>query len=291
MLKEKKVYIIAPSSSPKNNTRDNLKFLKNLAFQSYFPMESVKAHLFHANTNAKRALFLKQAFEDKNSSMVWMLRGGYGFQKLHSVFSQLNLSQSKLFVGYSDGTALHLYLNAKKKSSLHAPTLSELKDLSQKELKTLEAVLKGKKKQLCFKNLKVYNPSGSSLSKLSSLKGRITGGNLSLISSCVGVFAFPKTEFLFLEDVNESAYKVDRLLHHLLYSGVFQSAKAILWGDFHPLKSKEFQKVLKSFAESCSLPFIYGLPCGHNKRMPLPFNTEAEIYLKGSKAELLVRTS
>ena len=317
MIEKKTVSLIAPSSAPKNKEwKKNFEILKSWGLKVDFPAYSLKPNFFHSHSDSKRALFLKQAFHKKSSSMVWMLRGGYGCQKLHAVFPQLPIKNSKLFIGYSDGTVLHLYLNSKNKASLHAPTLSELHELSSKELNALKACLMGQKQQLCFKNLKVFN-SSSDLKKLSSkfknskkhdslylktsktikhsegdffktLSGKITGGNLSLISTSVGAFKFPSTEFLFLEDVNESAYKVDRLLHHLLYSGVLKSTQAILFGDFYPLKNKEFQEVLKSFSQSCSIPLVWGLPCGHSKRMPLAFNTLAKLSWGVEQAHLTV---
>jgi len=313
MLKEKKVSIIAPSSPPKNKKwREGLKILKSWGLRVDFPDSSLNPDFFHSNSDLKRAFFLKRAWSQKSVSAVWMLRGGYGCQKVCSSFSPSLLKENKLFIGYSDGTALHLYLNAKNELSLHAPTLSELRELSLKEQNTLRAVLLGQKKQLCFKNLKLFAPSLKSFFKKKvlyplktqssakqkklhssgsmSIKGKITGGNLSLISTSVGAFPFPSSEFLFLEDINESAYKVDRLLHHLLYSGVLKSTKAILFGDFYPLKNKELQKVLQSFSQSCPLLFIYGLPCGHTKRMPLPLNTLSELSLTKEKASLTVNT-
>ena len=359
MLKEKKISIVAPSSAPKNNQwKKSFQILKSWGLKVDFPANSLNPNFFHSNSDSKRAFFLKKAFTKKSSSVVWMLRGGYGCQKLHSVFPEFNSSsgalekslgkklqknlgsrkpETKLFIGYSDGTALHLYLNSKNKNSLHAPTLSELNELSSKELNTLKSVLLGEKTKLCFKNLKVFHPlkfssldsfkKGSSviedfkqLSPRSSIKvssalkktasvnmlkeyknintqsqqtlrGKITGGNLSLLSTSVGAFKFPSKEFLFLEDVNEPAYKVDRLLHHLLYSGVLKSTKALLFGDFYPLKKREFQEVLKSFSQSCSLPLVWGLPCGHSQRMPLPFNTSAELSFHSDKAVLTVSTT
>ena len=312
MFKKKQVSIIAPSSPPKNNIRrKSLKILKDWGLKADFSDKSISPYLFHANTDSKRAFFLKKAFANQTSSVVWMLRGGYGFQKLQFVFPELvldlkktfktKIKKTKLFVGYSDGTVLHLYLNAKNKVSLHAPTLSELESLSPKEQKTLRSVLLGETQQVVFKGLKVFFPKTlssvfkkKSFKKLETkpitLKGKITGGNLSLISSSVGTFKFPSTEFLFLEDVNESVYKVDRMLHHLLYSGVLKSTKAILFGDFYPLKNKELQKLFESFSQSSSLPLIWGLPCGHSQKMPLPFNSQAELSLKGKQATLKVLT-
>ncbi|MBC6415159.1 MAG: LD-carboxypeptidase [Bdellovibrionales bacterium] len=284
-LKEKDcVFIVAPASKSKDNKwKKGIKILESWGLKVYFKPSMIKAHLFHSNSHLKRSFFLKQAFGNTSYSAVWMLRGGYGSQKLIPNFKKLNFKKSKLFVGYSDGTALHLYLNAKNQKSLHAPTLSELSDLSSKELEILKNVLFGKKKKLHFNKLRNFKSYRKKL-----LKGKITGGNLSLLSTSRGTFTFPPFEFLFLEDINEEAYKVDRFLHHLLYSGALKLTKAILFGDFYPLSKKDFQKVLKSFSQSCNLPLISNLPCGHKRKTPLPFNTDAQLSLENFEAHLTV---
>lgn len=288
MLKPKKTYIIAPSSPPKNNRwKKNFEILKSWGLTPDFPAFSLNPNFFHAHKDSKRAFFLKRAFDKKPPSFIWMLRGGYGCQKLQTSFPHLDLKGSKLFIGYSDGTALHLYLNAKNKVSLHAPVVSELHELSARELSALKALLLGQKKQLRYNNLKILKSKTAELS-FKTWKGKITGGNLSLISTSIGASALPPFEFLFLEDVNEPAYKIDRFLHHLLYAGALKSSKAILFGDFYPLKNKELEELLKNFSKSCPLPLVWGLPCGHQKRMPLFFNTPAQLSLGAEKASLTV---
>ena len=218
-----------------------------------------------------------------------MLRGGYGFQKLIPPFIKQysKKARRKLFIGYSDGTALHLYLNHQNQMTLHAPTISELADLPQKELISLRAILFSEKREIVFKNLKSFNEGADK-----TLKGKIIGGNLSLLSSSMGVpwLSSFKSGFLFLEDVNETAYKVDRMLYHLFYAGALKSIRAILFGGFNPLNKRSFLKVLQSFSQVCSIPLIYNLPCGHHTRCSLPFNTPACLTVKNKKACLTVRT-
>ena len=309
--------IIAPSSPPKNNQwKQGVKILQSWGLKTRFSSLALSPSLFHAHSNQKRAFFLNQAFSSEDSSMIWMLRGGYGFQKLIPSFIKRysKTAKKKLFIGYSDGTALHLYLNHQNQKTLHAPTVSELADLKKIEFDSLKKILLKKKKEITFKNLKFFKPAqlkkfGAlsfqsqevSLTKAGkfksspykkTLKGKIIGGNLSLLSSNLGLpwLSSFKSGFLFLEDVNEEAYKLDRMLHHLFYSGALKSIKAILFGNFNPLNKKTFLKVLNSFSQVCSIPLIYDLPCGHRDRYSLPLNTSAELSIQGSKLDLKVKT-
>ena len=280
--------IIAPSSPPKNNQwKKGIKILQSWGLKTRFPSSALDPYLFHSNRDQKRAFFLNQAFFSKDSFAVWMLRGGYGFQKLMPSFIKRysKKAKKKLFIGYSDGTALHLYLNQQNQETLHAPTVSELADLTQKELSSLKGILLAEKKEIVFKNLKLFNSSFSG-----TLKGKIRGGNLSLLSSSMGVpwLSSFKSGFLFLEDVNEEDYKVDRMLHHLFYAGALKSVQAILFGNFNPLNKKSFLKALQSFSQVCSIPLIYDLPCGHSRRYPLPFNTPSSLTFQNGKACLTV---
>ncbi len=283
------VDIIAPSSFPKNNRwKRGIRILQNWGLKPRLAKGAIAPWLFHANKNKERSQFLNQAFLSKDSSAVWMLRGGYGLQKLMPFFVQ-NYSKTtkKLFIGYSDGSPLHVYLNSKNQKTVHAPLVSELPDLSKAEFSLLKNVLFGLKK-ISFNNLKVFGKHPKK-----KLKARITGGNLSLLSSCVGLSWFPsfKSHFLFIEDVNEEDYKLDRLLHHLFYSGALEGVRAILFGSFFPLNNNSLKtRVLKSFSDVCNIPMIFGLPCGHKQpHHPLPFQTPAELDIQGSKAALKIK--
>ena len=222
-------------------------------------------------------------------------------QKLMPSFikSYSKSSKKKLFIGYSDGTALHLYLNSQKQATLQAPVICELPGLSKGSRTHLKNILLGLKKEQVFKNLSYFSKENFRKNKVRKkeqikiLKAPIRGGNLSLLSSSVGAPWFPsfKSHFLFIEDVNEEGYKVDRLLHHLFYSGSLKGVKALLFGSFYPLSNSFLKmKVLKSFSDVCSIPIVFGLPCGHKKlHHPLPLETPAELSIQGDKADLTVR--
>ena len=194
-------------------------------------------------------------------------------------------SRKKLFIGYSDGTALHLYLNSQNQKTLQAPLVCELPDLSQNELTALQNILFGIKKEILFSNLNFLNQFSEK-----TLKAPIMGGNLSLLSSSVGTAWFPgfKSHFLFIEDVNEEDYRVDRFLHHLFYSGSLKNVKAILFGNFHSLNKNSLRRsnFLKPFSGICPIPLIFGLPCGHGlPHHPLPFKIPAELFIQGTSGQ------
>ena len=357
--------IVAPSSPPSNQKwRQGLKLLKSWGLKPLWDQNSLQPWLFHAHNNRQRLALLKQALLNKNSSAIWMLRGGSGLQKLMPGLASSyplwgKTSKNKLFIGYSDATALHLYLSEKNQASLHAPNIEELADLPPVRQKELKNILFGAQKEVVFNHLKVFlapaqKPAGPNQIKKTAygnkqnpadrspaierapfqpslvktfnnkqkgglmfkkglnnkpkdspflsggyrafqqinLQGRIAGGNLSLLSSHIGAPYMPTSfasRFLFIEDVNEEAYKIDRLLHHALYSGVLKGVKALLFGSFEPLGKKAIQKILNSFSAVFSGPLIFGLPCGHGAiNRPLPLNCPARLSIQGEKASLSI---
>ena len=293
--------IIVPSSAPIDDQWiTGFQILQSWGFRPRLAKGSFSPWLFHSNKNQKRSSFLNQAFFNTKSSAVWMLRGGYGLQKLMPSFIKgySKNSKKKLFIGYSDGTVLHLYLNSQKQRTLQAPLICELPKLSNRELAHLKNILLGLKKEQVFKNLSCFSKEDFKKNKIKkkkqikTLKAPIMGGNLTLLSSSVGTPWFPsfKSHFLFIEDVNEEDYKVDRLLHHLFYSGSLKGVKALLFGNFYPLSNNSLKiKVLKSFSDVCPIPMIFGLPFGHKKlHQPLPLETPAELSIQGDKADLKI---
>ena len=288
------VDLIAPSSVPKKNQCEKaFKLLKSWGLKPRF--KAMAPVGFHSGSDLKRSFFLNKAFFNKDSKAVWMLRGGYGLQKLMPSFiKSYNPQLKKIFIGYSDGTALHLYLNGQKQKTLHAPVLGEMSSLDPKQVLFLKRVLFGLEHQVTFKNL-YYSQKKSLKTNNKILKARILGGNLSLLSSSIGTKCCPsfKSCFLFIEDVNEAAYKIDRLLHHLFYSGALKGVKALLFGALKPLNQKAIRQVIKSFQQVCPLPMVFGLPCGHVlSHKVLPFGYPSTLILKSTglknRAELKI---
>ena len=284
--------LIAPSSFPVNKAwLEGVEILKDWGLNPCFPKDMIRQWLYHAHTNKKRSQFLQQAFKNKKSQFVWAIRGGYGLQKIMPDFIK-NKYPKKTFIGFSDATALHLYLNTVCKiPSLHAPFVADLPHLSKKQLSFLKKVLFGQQEEIVFSNLKYFGK----IPKAKKIKSPLIGGNLSLISTSLSSPWFPirkEPYFLFLEDINEKSYSVDRFLHQLFFSGQMKSVKALFLGSFKPLKKEDLTYIfLKSFSEMSQIPIVMGFPVGHtSNNQPLPLGQMATLFVDKNKATVKIKT-
>lgn len=285
------VSLIAPSGFPQNkNWLKGVDILEGWGLKVKFSQNMINPQGFHAHSDKERLKFLTQAFAS-SSKAVWPIRGGYGLQKIMAKFISKSIKK-KLFIGFSDSTPLHLHLNTYCKwPSLHAPFVGDLAKLSQKNLLHLKQVLFGEKRELVFPSLHWVNSHKTSSR---SLKSVVLGGNLTLLSSSLGCpwFKQPfKSCFLFLEDIDEEAYRIDRMLNHLFLSGYLKKVKALLFGSFSPVKQKTLEdKVLKTYPEFSQIPILTGLPCGHNStNSPLPLNQMATLQFTKKQAHLKIK--
>lgn len=296
------VDIIAPSSLCEvKKIKESIKYIKNLGFTPRFNKQLLlkPKGALASQTLLQKEKELEVALAAPDSSIIWCLRGGAGSFKLLPFLLKLKKSKNpKLLIGYSDITALHYAFNHKWGwPSLHFSGIEELSGFFSKYKKHQPGYLKLlgiiKNKTLEYKNLNLLNPNIFESTKLKksefkkekntfSLKSVIVGGNLCTLVSLLGSkslsaakISIPsKSSILFLEDINEPAYKVDRMLYQLKEAGYFKNIRAVLLGDFmaNSLESKKIKVILTEFFSAALIPVIYGLKSGHAKvNNPLPF--------------------
>ncbi len=251
-------------------------------------------HLLCANTDENRFKQLREALLNPESSAVWCLRGGYGCTRLMPALIKLKVPKiSKLFIGFSDITTLHLFLQQKWHwQTLHGPSASQVahQRIHADNIQELKKVVFGKLKQLVF-SLSPLNDVANHTKRITS---SLIGGNLTLVQASL---ATPwqietKGKILFLEEVNETAYRVDRMLQHLQQAGILRQVQAIVFGDFISEKKSNdealMQAVLKHFAKAQHVPILQCTGVGHGEaNRSLPLATSAEI--KFSKKQLTVK--
>ena len=213
------------------------------------------------------------AFADKNIQGIIMARGGYGAARLLPYIDYNLVSQNpKVFVGFSDVTALHNVFNQFcNLITYHGPMVASC--LGDKELHPLTL------ESFCGA---IFGRKPPVLSQLTSLRpgnatGILTGGNLSVIASTLGTPYEIETRgrILFLEEIQETPYRVDRLLLQLKLSGKLRDAAGIVFGDFSPENLQTLQIAIHELVVSEGKPTIWGLPCGHtspNITLPLGQN-------------------
>ena len=312
--------LIAPGSPVTlKQLKEAIQQVEDLGFQArsrvYFPTHK-QIKVFSENSPKQKFQQLKQALLAPDSLAIWCVRGGYGSQKLLPFLMRMKKPpKPKLIIGYSDITALQVFLNLRWQwPALHFPVLTHVKDCSPSDLKQLKAWVTGVKKEHTFKKLKLLNQrailttppmlkkqkmaGGHILSNQASsysLNAPLTGGNLTVIQSTIGT-AYAgsfRGKMLFLEDTNEAPYRIDRALWQMQQAGVFKGVQALLLGDFVGLKTakKQMQSKLKSFADGVSFPVVSGVPLGHGpQKSALPFMTPATLHLfKSGSAWLTVK--
>ncbi|MBI2706766.1 MAG: LD-carboxypeptidase [Proteobacteria bacterium] len=276
------VSLIAPSSpSPQEDVDLTKQYLEDLNIRVTVPPDLLGKDLLCAHQDEVRFAHLKNALQDPSVDIVWLLRGGYGLTRLiQDLLKMKRPNKEKLFIGFSDGSVLHVFLNQKWNwPSLHGPGASQLSRAKVGQ-KTIEATLQFLKEGMRSYSPPVLTPFNNPARKISSLSGSLAGGNLCLLTCSLGTDwqLNSSGKILFLEDIDERGYRVDRMLMHLEQARTFEGVQAIILGDF--VRGNEangtslIHPVLKRFAENTPLP-VFSLPgCGHgDENFPLPFNT------------------
>ena len=289
--------VVAPAwPTSLSEMQKGVSFLKDQGFTVRLQKNILKKDFIYASGLKSRQEGFKKAIFARDSKAVLCLRGGYGSIHLLPFLMKWEKPKNcKVFIGSSDVSVLHYFVNQKWNwPSLHGLMLFRLGDPSQplKEKREFVKVLKGDISTLHYKNLKPLNTSAK---KAQVVKAPIIGGNLMTLQAMIGTDLPFKTKnkILFLEEVGEKAYRVDRILHHFLLAGVFQGVKAIVLGDFlHREEHSSFMfRTLLHFFSSLKCPVFKGLPCGHGRlQRLLPFNTSCTIRSNIKGAQMFCHT-
>lgn len=252
--------------------------------------------LFSANSLEYRIKHFIDSINNNESKAVWAIRGGYGAAKLIPYLEKTaEPKQCKLLLGFSDITSLHLFLENKWNwCSMHSPVINQILG-NPLLLNELKPIILGTKSSIIYNQL---TPLNEYAQKNSIIEASITGGNLSLVQNSLATSwqINAKDKIVFLEDVDEPSYCIDRMLNHLLQAGVFDFAKAVIFGKFTPPKNKDaesilYEKTIDNFSRNINIP-VLSLPIiGHNikNNSPLPLGAKCQLKL-GKKIELICST-
>lgn|SRR5690625_665331 len=290
------IYIISPSSAIEQaeNLKRAQKRLKELGFDTFLDPDVFAVHQRFAGSDAQRLAAIHRAL-NQAAPFVFASRGGYGMNRLLPKINWPAVARSgKQFIGHSDFTAFNLALYAQTKTISYAGP-SAVFDFGQEKLnkKTAQwfaSMLSGQQKQLTF-NVQPVSPSRSHL----DLAGVLWGGNLALLCSLVGTPYLPEVNggILFLEDVSEHPYRIERMLTQLQMAGILQQQKAILLGaftDFRLTKADRgynLKSVWRWLAQEVKVPIFLGLPYGHvPTKATLPIGAGVRFSTRGEQATL-----
>ncbi len=254
------VEIIAPAGKVKNPAElEHVdKLLKSWGFQARFGQYLIGEHAFLSNSAENRFKDLETAIDNEDSEIIWCYRGGSGASELLPYLKKSRKPyQAKIFLGFSDITMLHLFFTQHWGwTTYHGPNARQtaMNEVDAESIKRVKAL---------FENTLIPPP-------LLNLSGKFTGGNLSIITSSLGTPYQIKTDnkILFLEELNEPAYKIRRMLTQLEQAGLFEHLKALVIGDFMHKDTEEkklIQHELDNFIKSKHIPTRVTSIIGHGK--------------------------
>lgn len=259
----------------KNNLLKSAHLFERNGFRLNFLSSVYKKEDYLAGRDESRLKDIRMAFENNRYRAVLCTRGGYGSMRLLDALFGLEFKNPKPLFGFSDITALHIFFNRLGWITFHSPNLNNFSELSDKAQRFFFDTITGEIDFMSYAYRGKY-----SLFK-GKTEGILTGGNLSIISSLSGTrFDIDlRNKILFLEDVNEEPYRVDRMLTQLLLRGDIKYIKGVVFGGFSNCgTTNRLKEILSDFAIKIRKPVIYGIDVGHiTNNLILPFNIQYEL--------------
>ena len=230
---------------------------------------------YFAGPDARRAADLQAALDDDGVDAVWALRGGYGVTRLLPIldFSRLAV-RPKALVGYSDITALHLALTGAGMVSFHGPHPGEA--VTPATDACFRRVLFRAEPAGVLPFPDGAEPAATLVSGVA--EGPLVGGNLAMLAATCGTPVAMRARgcIVFLEDVGEPGYRIDRMLTQLRLAGALDGALALALGQFTEVppytNDRPVTEILRETAQALDIPAVVGLPIGHvrdNWTLPL----------------------
>ena len=234
-----------------------------------------------AGTDEERAADLQAAIDDDAIAAIWALRGGYGTVRLldHVDFTRLR-QRPKPFIGFSDNTTLHLNLFNSGIVSFHGPHAGG--DFPDETRESFERVL--------FHDAPAHKlpirdaDPPPRVIRAGKARGPLIGGNLSLLAAACGTSACMQARgcIVFIEEVGEPAYRIDRMFAQLVQSGALVGVTGLAFGRFSEMvpseQDKPVDEILTEVAERLQVPAVVDFPIGHvEHNWTLPLGVLAEL--------------
>lgn len=239
-----------------------------------------------AGTDEQRAADFQQQMDNPNIKAIWCVRGGYGTVRMIDLLDFTKFKQNpKWIVGFSDVTVIHSYVNKLKIATIHGAMPITVGKASAESIESLRKSLFGEKLE--------YETSFSPANRLGNAKGEIVGGNLSILYSLMGSNAQIdcKGKILFIEDLDEYLYHIDRMMMSLKRCGCFDGLNGLIVGTMTKMKDNEIpwgknaNQIVEDVTKGYSFPIFYNFPAGHFR------DNRALIFGKQVSLELNTTTS
>lgn len=273
LIKGDKIGLVAPAR--KIERHEINKAIDIIEKQGFVPVYDEELFAFEnqfAGDDKLRALKIQQMLDDPDIKAIFSVRGGYGSVRIIDLLNfDAFKNQPKWFVGYSDVTVFHSHINSVLETqSLHASMPINFPENTDKALIGLFEVLQGENP--------AYITETHPMNRKGIAEGVLTGGNLSVLFSLMGSRSFPEMEgkILFLEDLDEYLYHIDRMMMGLKRAGQLSKLKGLIVGGMTDMNDNEVPfgktayEIIQEAVSDYDFPVCFGFPAGHfNDNRPL----------------------
>ena len=262
-----------------------INLLESWGLQILFGDNLLQEYNQFSGTISQRVCDIQQMIDDDDIKAIFCVRGGYGTVQIIDLINFDKLLKSpKWIIGYSDVTVLHSHMHNLGLSSMHATMPINFQENTNESIKNLHAALFGLK--YCIK------ASAHRLNKYGTIECEIVGGNLSILYSLLGSSSDIDTagKILFLEDLDEYLYHIDRMIINLKRNNKFQNIKALIIGAMSNMNDNKIpfglnaEEIIHMHIKEFNFPVCFGFPAGHinnNQIIKLGVKSSLEINAKG----------
>ncbi len=239
--------------------------LENRGFQVKIGAHTLGRWNYLSSTDAERMADMQEALDDPECKAILCARGGYGSVR---ILEKLNwagfLREPKWLIGFSDITFFHNHIQSCDLPSIHATMPLNFKENTKESLSSLVDALTGKPRVYEYQAENGYFKKGTA-------EGKLVGGNLAVLHALMGTPKQPEFRgaILFIEDIGEHLYAIDRMLHSLELAGVFDKISGLIVGgmtnisDTNPPLGFTLEEIIKEKTWYRSFPVCMNFPAGH----------------------------
>lgn len=284
----------------KEQLQISIKNLQSIGFKTYHTSSVLLKHGYFAGTTQQRTDDIMQMFCNKNIDGIMCVRGGYGSSHIAPLLNYKLIKQNpKPFIGYSDITYLQNAI-LQKTGLVTFHGLSGVCDYNDFSISALQNVIGKHLSNYTFPYLREANTEKLSEFDLYTInegtaKGMLVGGNLSVLVSMIGTPFAPNYEnkIVFIEDIDERTYKIDRMLTQLLQASNIRKASGIVFGAFRACDDTKkptfsLRQAIDNLIKPTKIPSSYGFSFGHIKnKITIPIGINAEFDANNNRLKIL----
>ena len=243
---------------------------------------------YYSGSASERINDITECLADSNIKAILCSYGGYGCIHILSDFAPLIAQYPKWIIGMSDCSALHAACLSKGIMSIHSPQCNHLSRFP-------DSIPSRMLKRILFGEKPLYSKASHSLDIQGKATGVLAGGNLSVLTALTGseYDIFKKGTILFIEDIGEHPYRVERMMYHLELSGALKGLNGMIVGGFNGVKEHTgfggtTYELIHNIIRKYDIPVCFGFSVGHDENnLPLIEGATVTLNVEKSKAELI----